>query len=132
MPKRERKPVPLVPLDWSQELWDKVLERIREGAPPSRAATAEGIPSFQWAAWTNPDLTPMSREKARQVLQAEAHAECEMVKSVRLGDTTWRSNAWLLERRWPERWSEHRDKQGTEGPLQVVVKLASDDAEDES
>ena len=131
MAKRERKPVPLVPVEWTQELWDAVLGRIREGAPPSRAATAEGIPSFQWASWTNPDNTSMSREWARQVLKAEAHAECTLVSAVRMGDSSWRGAAWLLERRWPERWSEHRGKQGSEGPLQVVVRLAGDDEGDE-
>lgn len=132
MAKRERKPVPLVPVDWTPELWTAVLDRIRAGAVPSRAATAEGVPKVEWLAWTNPDLTPITRDRARDVLMAEARAECDLVAAVKAGDTTWRGAAWLLERRWPERWSEHRDKQGTEGPLQVVVRLAGDDEGDES
>lgn len=128
---RERKPVALKPVDWTPDLWAAILERIRKGAAPGRAALAEGVPVIQWGAWTNESGTEQSRQWAREVLQAEAVAECSLVEQVRIGEQNWRAASWLLERRWPERWSEARDKQGTEGPLQVVVRLADEGTESE-
>jgi hypothetical protein len=126
MAKRERARAPLAPKEWTEELLELILARIRNGAHPERAAAAEGVDKLQWLIWTNPDNSPMARELNRKVQQAEARAECDLVAGVYCGRQEWRSSGYLLERRWPERWAEEKQSD-TDQPLTVIVNVSSDD-----
>lgn len=57
--------------------------------------------------------TAEERDFAWRYVHAEALAEVSLVKIIWKaatvgGDGDWRAAAWLLARRWPERWSERR------------------------
>lgn len=126
--------LPLLPFDHplgkadsqlkANSTWQRVLERIRDGTPPELAARAEGISTLQWKVWTNSDLAPSSARRVAEIDQAEALAECACIEKIRQGDPSWRSAGWMLERRWPERWSESRGTDSQEPTLQVVVNVS--------
>ena len=74
-----------------------------------------------------------AREReARESVQAAALDEVTLVESIAAaGATNWRASAWLLERRWPERWSarprsEPKPQSSTDAndPFREVDELA--------
>lgn len=126
--------LPLLPFDHplgradsqlkADSTWQRVLERVRDGVPPKLAARAEGVSTIQWKVWTNAELAPSSAQRVAEIDQAEALAECACIEKLRQGDSAWRSAGWMLERRWPERWSESKSQASQEPTLQVVVKVS--------
>lgn len=58
---------------------------------------------YRWMARGEKATRGVYREFWEQVKKAEAAREAKWVKDID-GDPSWQSKAWLLERRYPERW----------------------------
>ena len=81
---------------------EAILRTIRLGLHAERAAQAHGVNkrTFQRHRKANPDFVASIKE-------AEAAAESGFLSRIFVHmDKHWQSIAWMLERRWPERWSK--------------------------
>lgn len=58
--------------------------------------------------------------------KAEAVAERRLLKAIRKGEPAWQAKAWLMERRWPARWSGRVRVTVTDHVDQLTHKLKSD------
>lgn len=114
----------IVPVAYSEELVDKIIARIKDGAHPVVAARAEGVSKIQWSTWTNP-AQHVNAGLIAAVDRAEAECECSLIETVRIDEKRWRSALSLLERRFAERWTVNLNAT-TDQPLQLVVRLAND------
>lgn len=99
------------PSKFNDILAQAILKGIAKGLPRVTAAKAARIaPStlFDWLRRGRDGEEPFSDFSAR-LKAAEAESEAELVERIReAGKTTWQANAWLLERRIPQRWSARR------------------------
>jgi len=80
----------------------KIIKAVRLGLWPDRAAEMHGIrPSTMRAERRRDD------EFATAIKEAEAQAEASVHgKILRHMDKQWTACAWMLERRWPQRWAK--------------------------
>jgi transposase len=60
------------------------------------------------------------------VEKAEAKAERLLLRAIRRGVDGWQSRAWIMERRWPARWSGRVRVTVTEHVDQLTAKLKAD------
>jgi len=58
------------------------------------------------------------------IKKAEAAREMKWIRDID-ADTSWQSKAWLLERRYPERWGKREAKvlENGEKPFELIVKV---------
>jgi len=95
----------------TKEAIETILRCIAAGLHPDRAAAAAGVtPSTMRAhKHRHPGF-------ATELKKAQAEAEASfLARIVAHSDERWQAAAWILERRWPERWrqrseSDHRVK----------------------
>ena len=96
---------------------EKVLENLREGMTRAAAATQSGISKATFYRWMDAD------EEFREDVEAAVDfAEAVMVSQIKtMGHSRedWRAIAWLLERRFPDRWGLKRE-------VEVAVSQKSD------
>jgi hypothetical protein len=59
------------------------------------------------------------------VEKAEAAGEKKLLREIRRGVDGWQSRAWMLERRWPQRWSGRVRLTVTEHVNELTSKLKS-------
>lgn len=86
----------------TEEVEQKILKAVALGVWPDRAAEMHGISKGTMRAHRkrNPNF-------ATSVKEAEAKAEASFLgKILRHTDKQWTAAAWMLERRWPERWAK--------------------------
>lgn len=87
----------------------KLLEAIRQGLPIVTACTLAGIAEKTYYNWLEEAQKPEADEEFLQFLQslkkAEAEAEYLLVKEIKLADE-WQAKAWILERRFGDRWKK--------------------------
>ena len=86
----------------------KFLMAVRAGCYPEVAARLAGISPATYYRWLRDPRPPYAAFQAALVL---ADAECEVMvigNLVRLSRTSTRAAAFLLERRWPEKWAKSR------------------------
>ena len=84
---------------------------LAEGVPVKLAAAATNVSPRSVRRWLNEgDL----RERVAEVRAAERSSSDAtdetrlVVLLLRAAQTDWRASAWMLERRWPERWGAAR------------------------
>ena len=92
---------------------EAVLRAVRMGLHPDRAAEAAGVA---------PSTMRMHKKRNPQFVTALKEAAAEAEKSylgriIQHSENQWTAAAWILERRWPERWRK-RD----ESDVKVKVK----------
>ena len=102
---------------------EAILRGIRLGLHPERAAQAAGVTlgSFRMHKKRNPGFVMSIKE-------AEATAEQGfLARLLRHTEKQWTACAWMLERRWPERWSKREHVEvSTKGEAeQLLSDLAS-------
>ena len=86
----------------TDEVIERILAAIRLGLHPQRAAEANGV-----AASTLKMHKKRHPEFVTLIKEAEAIAESTFLgKIMRHTDDQWTACAWMLERRWPERWAK--------------------------
>jgi transposase len=86
----------------TEEVQEDILRTIRLGLHADRAALAHGISSGTLRSFKkrNPDF-------AARMKSAEADAENGFLSRLLMHtDKQWTACAWMLERRWPERWAK--------------------------
>jgi hypothetical protein len=81
---------------------EAILRGIRLGLHPERAAQAAGVSVAAFKAWKR-----RHPEFVSSIKEAEATAEQGfLARLLRHTEKQWTACAWMLERRWPERWSK--------------------------
>lgn len=105
--------------EMTEETIEAILRTIRLGLHPERAAAAHGVrPS------TMRSHRKRHPEFASAIKEAEAEAEQGYLSRIlKHTDRQWTAAAWVLERRWPERWAK-RDKVevSTKGEAQKLLE----------
>lgn len=111
----KRQPPP-PPSKKTPELVTKVLTLIRNGVPIASSCAMTGIDKTTWYGWLRADA-----ELKTQHDEAVAASEATLVLEIRK-ETSWQAKAWMLERRFPERWRKQEHiTQTHQGPQ--VIKL---------
>lgn len=102
----------------TDEAIEAILRTIRLGLHPDRAAAAHGISpgSMRSHRKRNPEF-------AAAVKEAEAAAEGSFLsRLLQHTDKQWTACAWMLERRWPERWAKKEHVEvSTKGEAQKLL-----------
>jgi hypothetical protein len=103
----------------TDEVIEKILGTIRLGLHPDRAAMAHGV-----SAGTLRSFKKRNPEFARMVKEAEASAEAGFLSRILMHtDKQWTACAWMLERRWPERWAKKEHVEvSTKGEAEQLLK----------
>lgn len=84
-----------------------ILRAISVGLHPDRAAEAAGVPAGTFRAHKTRD-----KAFAARVKEAIAKAEESYLGRILLHtEKQWTACAWILERRWPERWAKREPKE---------------------
>jgi hypothetical protein len=92
------------------ELIERIAGLVRSGITPYRAAELCGIGSSTHYRWMESVREPY-REYRESIKRAEAQWEADAIRQVQVhGQKHWQALAWMLERRFPERYGrpEHR------------------------
>lgn len=102
---------------------DEICERIVGGVYPQTAALDLGITQRQFFHWmrlgrsgTHPFV--MFYEAIRK---AEAKAETDLLTQMLLSPEGWQRFAWVLERRFPQRWAQQKFHDGRVPSEDVVI-----------
>lgn len=92
---------------------DKILALVRDGNYYCVAAKAAGISYETLRRWIRTDV-----ELQQAIKIAESEAEATNVAEIRkAGKRNWTARAWLLERRWPQRWAKREQPAAGVGKL---------------
>lgn len=88
--------------EMTEEAIEAILKTVRLGLHPDRAAQAHGV---------SPGTLRSHRKRhpefATAIKEAEAAAEQGFLgRILRHTEKQWTAAAWMLERRWPERWTK--------------------------
>jgi hypothetical protein len=89
------------------EILDAIGTLLVEGNCKETVAAFLGITRMTWWRWEQlgeqqPDS--VYGEFCYVVEKAQAASEIGMLRSIRYGAPGWQSNAWIMERRFPQRW----------------------------
>jgi len=95
------------------DIQQRLLEAIERGLTIADACIYAGISEKTYYNWLNKDISLIKDEKERerfvQFLQSlkKAQSECQMYcLDFLMKDKSWQSKAWVLERRFPDRWAK--------------------------
>lgn len=105
------------------ETIEAILRAVRLGVWPDRAAAMQGI-----SASTMRNMRKRDPEFATAMKRAEAEAESAVLSRIlRAMDRQWTAAAWILERRWSERWAkrEHVEVSTKGEAKQLLADLAA-------
>lgn len=90
---------------------ERLLDNLRQGMSQSAAISQSGIGKTTFYNWLKDD-----EQFKADVESAEDFAEAVQIAQIKaLGEAKmdWRAYAWLLERRFPDRWSAKRETEVT-------------------
>jgi len=116
-------------LKLNPEVQERICQMVAQGVPLETAARAGGV-TYQtlnnWMRRGAEGEAPFASFRA-EVEEARAISEANLVALMRQAAVEgsageWRAAAWLLARRWPERWSEKRQLQ-VSGPEQTSTQM---------
>ena len=95
------------------DIQQRLILAIERGLTIADACEYSGISEKTYYNWLNKDTTQIKddeeRKKFVQFLQdiKKAQSECQMYcLDFIMKDKSWQSKAWLLERRFPDRWAK--------------------------
>lgn len=114
------------------EVQEKICEYVRQGLTYEIAARAAGISESTFYRWRERGEKARGgkfREFWEALKRAEAEAEQRLVERILSASSdTWQAAAWILERRYPDRWGrKDRVKHETDfgdALAQVLERLA--------
>lgn len=90
----------------------RLLEGIRAGLTMEVAARRAGISVatlHRWLARGEAEESGRFREFCDQAFEAQADAEAScLARVMEAGREDWRAAAWIMERRWSERWARRQ------------------------
>lgn len=118
------------PSKLTQAVKTTVIDALESGLGPSQAAQLAGISSGTLSEWVRRgegrDDRPASLEFAKfakDVTRAIAASESALISRIHAAtEKDWRAAAWLLERRWPDRWANtHRIEMRLQEELDAIL-----------
>lgn len=116
------------PTSLTPEVERAILGALRGGNYRETAAQAAGIHRNTLRNWIkageagDPDFV----EFLCAVEKAEAYGERKLLRHIRAGCDGWQSKAWIMERRWPGRWSGRVRVTVSDHVDQLTAKLKAD------
>lgn len=91
----------------TQEGITTALGLCRAGLPDCQIAAVLGVTKETFSRWINHPKTDNQRQLCQQLKKADAEREAALVTRImRASDDTWQAAAWLLERRYPDRYAK--------------------------
>lgn len=82
------------------------IKYCRAGLPDCQIAAILGVTRETYSRWINHPKTENQRQLAHALKKADAEREANLVSRImRASDDTWQAAAWLLERKYPERYA---------------------------
>jgi hypothetical protein len=92
---------------------ERILQVLRAGGYDETAYTRAGVPKstfYDWMGRGDPNGTDPRDQRYRrfraEVQRARAQGEAGLLAAVNsAAPRNWQAAAWLLERRWPEKWA---------------------------
>ena len=98
-------------------LIEEICDLIAEGYPFAEAARMRRISESSFFSWMamgrKENAEPIYKELVAKVEEASEFSESELIQAMRssaIRDRNWRSAAWMLERRFPEKYGRQRLK----------------------
>ena len=83
------------------------LRLYRAGLPDCQIAAALGVRAETFSIWRNHPKTENQIQLSKAMKKADAEREAALVTRImRASDDTWQAAAWLLERRYPDRYAK--------------------------
>ena len=83
------------------------LRLCRAGLPDCQIAAALGVRPETFSIWRNHPKTENQIQLSKAMKKADAEREAALVTRImRASDDTWQAAAWLLERRYPDRYAK--------------------------
>lgn len=83
------------------------LKLCRAGLPDCQIAAVLGVSKETYSRWINHPKTDNQNQLRQQLKKADAEREAALVTRImRASDDTWQAAAWLLERRYPDRYAK--------------------------
>lgn len=100
------------------------IKYCREGLPDCQIAAILGVTRETYSRWVNHPKTENQRQLAHALKKADAEREANLVSRImRASDDTWQAAAWLLERKYPERYARPtRPEDSTETAVLKAAK----------
>jgi transposase len=122
------------PTKLNKGLIEEACEYLEEGAYAIVVAKALGITEGTWYAWLERGRQCEAKSPSKRtptdllafdflvaVERAEARGELKMGRDVRRGILGWQGPAWMMERKWPDRWGRSRAETPESGGLGALV-----------
>ena len=86
---------------------ETALKLCRAGLPDCQIAAALDVRPETFSMWRNHPKTENQSKLSKALKKADAEREAALVMRImRASDDTWQAAAWLLERRYPERYAK--------------------------
>ena len=83
------------------------LRLCKCGLPDSQIAAALGVKAQTFSLWRNHPKTKNQIQLSEALKKADAEREAALVTRImRASDKSWQAAAWLLERRYPDRYAK--------------------------
>lgn len=83
------------------------IRLCRAGLPDCQIAAALGVRAETFSIWRNHPKTENQIHLSKAMKKADAEREAALVTRImRASDKTWQAAAWLLERKYPERYAK--------------------------
>ena len=83
------------------------LRLCKCGLPDCQIAAALGVKAQTFSLWRNHPKTKNQIQLSESMKKADAEREAALVTRImRASDNTWQAAAWLLERRYPDRYAK--------------------------
>ena len=83
------------------------LRLCRAGLPDCQIAAVLGVSKETYSRWINHPKTDNQNQLRQKLKKADAEREAALVTRImRASDDTWQAAAWLLERRYPDRYAK--------------------------
>jgi len=116
------------PTSLTPEVQRAICASLRAGNYRETAAQAGGVDARSLRRWVErgEEGEEPFAEFLSAVQKAEAVAERRLLRSIRKGVDGWQARAWILERRWPGRWSGRVRVTVTDHVDQLTAKLKAD------
>lgn len=107
------------------QLVERAVELKRKGLNDCDIAAAIGVCKQTFSKWINHPATKVQRELAEQLKKAESDYKAALLDTIKEAalakNSFWTAAAWLLERKYPDEYSQNRRAEDTHPPAPTIV-----------